>query len=560
MVISLRPDRLARYRDVARLLITYGHGDLVREAGLDRAFEGEPPPTGTGASREARDLAEDLEDLGPVYVKLGQLLSTRADVFPRPVLDALSRLQDRCESVPYEAIEETVEREIGARISKAFRAFDHEPVAAASLAQVHRAELRDGRPVAVKVQRPGIRDEIVDDLDALEEIAGSVLSRFEWGRRLEVEELVEQLRGSLIGELDFRREAGNLTRIGESLEEFDRILVPRPVEDYTTGRVLTMEFLEGRNVRELTPLRRIEIDGPALADTLFEAYLKQVLVDGHFHADPHPGNVFLTDDDRIALLDLGMTAHIGPDLQETLMKLLLAIAEGRGEDAADRAVEIGGVLPDVFDARAFRADVVDLVGRYAEATVEEMEMGRIVMEVSRIAGENGLRMAREMTMLGKTLLNLDEVGRALAPDFDPNAAIRRHAAALLERRMLDEVSPGNLVEGFLESVEFVKELPGRVNRIVQRLADNEFEVQVNAIDERTLVEGFQKIANRIASALLLAALIVGAALLMQIETESTIFGYPMVAMIGFLLAAGGGVWLLVSIATGSDSRPPGERP
>jgi ubiquinone biosynthesis protein len=547
MKLTENAARLGRYGEIARLFWKYGRGDLVERAGLAPELRDGDGPPDSGQPAQAEELADDLEALGPTFVKLGQILSTRADLLPPTYLAALSRLQDEVEPLPFETVERVVEEELGIRISKAFAMFATEPIAAASLGQVHEAALRDGRQVAVKIQRPGIHERIREDLEVLAGAASLLDRHTEWGHRYRLESLVEEFGTSLTRELDYRVEAANLETLAEQLKEYDRILVPLPIHDYTSRRVLTMELVHGRKVTDVPPVARIELEGEALAEQLFEAYLKQILVDGRFHADPHPGNVFLTEDGRIALIDLGMIGHIPDDMRGDLLRLVVAIGEGKGGDAAKVALDLGEVVEDVYDPLAFRRHVEDLVQRYHGARVEEIEVGTVVMEISRIAGNDGVRVPRELTMLGKTLLNLDAVGRSLSPEFDPNAAIRRHAAELLARRMRSEVSPGNLSAAFLETFELIQRLPSRINRIMDMVADNELEVRVEAIDERTLIEGFQKVANRIAMGLILAALIVGAALLMQVETSFTILGYPGLAILCFLGAALGGVALVASI-------------
>src|SRR2546428_5923002 len=329
-MVLLKRERLKRYKDVALLLVKYGRSDLVKQVGLEDSIELEEDDA-RAATPEAEGLASDLEKLGPTFIKLGQLLSTRADLLPKTYLEALSRLQDQIEPFPDEEVERIVAGELGIRISKAFADFDREPVAAASLAQVHRASLRDGRLVVVKVQRPNIREQIVEDLEALNEVAQFIDAHTELGKRYEFENMLLDLRKSLLRELDFKLEANNLITFAENLREFEQIVIPEPIEDFTTSRVLTMEYIPGKKITGLSPLRLMEIDGPGLADDLFRAYLKQMLVDGLFHADPHPGNVFLTDDERIALLDLGMVARLLPGFQDNLLRLLLAISTGRGE-------------------------------------------------------------------------------------------------------------------------------------------------------------------------------------------------------------------------------------
>lgn len=545
MAISLKPQHLNRYRQIAWLFVKYGRADLMKDAGLEETLDAEQRVTPKEAAK-AEELAGDLEKLGPTFVKLGQLLSTRVELLPRAYLEALARLQDKVEPFPFDEVEKIVTSELGVRMSKAFSDFEVAPMAAASLGQVHRARLRDGRQVAVKVQRPGIRDAMLEDLDALDEIAEFLDNHTAAGKRYEFCQILDQFRKSLLRELDYRLEASNLTTIGQHLKEFEHIVVPEPIADYVTSRVLTMQYVHGKKITDLNPLARMEFDGDALAEELFRAYLQQILIDGFFHADPHPGNVFLTDDYRIALIDLGMVGKIMPGLQEQLLQLLLAIAEGRGDDAADIAIKIGDRKED-FAEKEFKHAIAEIVAKQQGATVEQMQVGRLVLEVTHASGENGVRVPAELTMLGKTLLNLDQVGRTIAPDFDPNASIRRNAAQIMQQRLMKSLSPGNLFSGVLELKDLIQRLPSRLNKIIDAIANNEMKISVDAIDEKTLVLGFQKVANRITVGLIIAALIVGAAMMMRVETSFRIWGYPGLAILLFLAAAGAGVFLLINI-------------
>jgi predicted unusual protein kinase regulating ubiquinone biosynthesis (AarF/ABC1/UbiB family) len=543
--LSLKPQHLKRYKDVALLLIKYGRLDLVKAAGLDATLEDEGE-AGAGAEPAAVELADDLERMGPTFIKLGQLLSTRPDILPPAYLHALTRLQDRVEQFSFGETERIVAGELGIRLSRAFSEFEATPVAAASLGQVYRAAMRDGRRVAVKVQRPDIRERVAEDLDALEEIAEFLDEHTEAGRRYEFRKIVNEFRRSLLRELDYRQEAQNLTMLRRNLAEFDRIVVPAPIDDYTTSRVLTMEYISGTKITLLSPVARLELAGAELAEQLFRAYLKQILVDGFFHADPHPGNVLVTDDGKIGLIDLGMVARVIPRVQEQLLQLLLAISEGQSDDAVRFAIKLGEAR-EQFDEPEFARRVSDLVGRHRDAELRHIHVGTAMLEIGRAAGDTGLRLPTELALLGKTLLNLDQIGELLDPKFNPNASIRRNAAQIMRARLVKSASPGNLFSGILEMKDFVERLPARVNKILDVVANNQLAVKVDAIDEARLMAGFQKVANRITMGLLLAALIVGAALLMRIETEFRILGYPGLAIVFFLLATGGGVALMLSI-------------
>lgn len=546
MVVSLKPERLKRYKDVAMLLIKYGRSDLISVAGLEGSVLPDEIAAESHEAAPAEDLASDLEKLGPTFIKLGQLLSTRADLLPGPYLDALTRLQDHIEPFPYEDVERIVSGELAVRMSKAFADFDPTPLAAASLSQVHRAYMRDGRDVVVKVQRPNIRDLIVGDLEALNEIAHFLDQHTELGRRYEFENMLINLRKSLLRELDFTIEANNLHTIGQNLAEFENIVVPEPIDDFTTTRVLTMEYIAGKKITALNPMRLLEIDGGLLADELFRAYLNQFLIDGFFHADPHPGNVFLTDDNRIALLDVGMVGRMTRTFQDNLLRLLLAISEGRGEMAAQAAIKMGEEK-EGFDRVAFERRITDLVADNSDAILSRMNAGKVTLEITRISADCWFRLPAEFTMIAKALLNLDLVVYSLDPHFDPNIIIRERANEILQRNILKSVAPNNLLSSVVDLKEFVEKLPTRVNRILDAAGNNDLRFRVDTIDEKIVLEGLQKIANRITLGLVVAALIVGAAMLMRVETSFRIFGYPGLAMIFFLLAAAAGLVLVFSI-------------
>ncbi len=545
MTISFKREHLRRYKDIVRLYLKYGRGELVKRQEIEEVFRESLPemPDGRG---EPQALAAELERMGPTFIKLGQLLSTRPELFPVEYLKALSRLQDDVVPFPFLEVEKIVTEELGVRLSKVFREFSPDPLAAASLGQVHAAVLNDGTPVAVKVQRPEIRGRIASDLEVLVEVAELLDKHTKAGVSYQFAGMMEDFRRSLVAELDYRQEAQNLKILAEDMRRFRRIAVPGVYEAYTTSRVLTMDYIDGVKVTKLTPLSRMEADMDALADELFKAYLEQILVSGFFHADPHPGNVFFTADKKIALIDLGMVGRVAPRLQENLLKVLLGISEGRGEEVAEESMKIGMVTEN-FREEAFFRRVVDLVNQTRGARIQDLKMGKIVLEVTRISSDCGIRVPRELALLGKTLLNLDEVGRALAPEFDPNAAIRRHAADLMNRQLRRSLSPGNLLTTLLEAKEVVETFPRSLNRLMQNLSHNRMRVKVDAIDEEYLMAGFQKIANRITMGVILAGIVVGASMLTRVETGFTLFGYPGLAILFFLAAAAGGIALVVEI-------------
>ncbi len=553
--MDLPGHQLKRRLQIGRLLLKYGRADLVQVLDLDEAALRGEDDSGELATDPDR-FASDLEKMGPTFIKVGQLLSTRPDLLAQPYLDSLSRLQDSVDPFSFADVEAIVEDELKLRISKGFASFESTPLGAASLAQVHRAELRDGRQVVVKVQRPEIREQVIEDLSILEGMVGLVAKHSDLGRRFAVDAMFIEFRRSMVRELDFRREAKNLETIGRHLEEYPLLLVPQPVNDYSTSRVLTMDRIEGKNVSSLTPLARLELDGDALAESLIKGYLDLILIHGVFSADPHPGNLLVTPDGKLALIDMGMVAYLTPQTQDHALRLLVAVSEGNSDEAAATIAAMGERLDD-FDEASFKRDLADLILPNRDASMADLNLGRVVMEIVRIAARCGVRPAPDLTMLGKTLLNLDEATRLLAPDMQPNGVIERHAASLMQRHLLRSVSPGNLFNTALELNQFVQKLPGRMNTIFDRVTDSQFEVKVHAFDEARLISSLQKIANRITLGLVVAALIVGAALLTRVPTDFEILGYPGLAILLFLGAAAVGFALVVDIVL-RDSRGPGD--
>jgi ubiquinone biosynthesis protein len=562
MRLPLRPQYASRYVDLARLLIRYGRSDLVNDIGLDATgldatgldatgldATGESGAVDSSTLANAEQLTADLERMGPTYIKFGQLLSTRVDLLPKAYTDALARLQDEVEPFPFAEVEQTVSRELGVSLRHGFRSFDEVPLAAASLAQVHRAELPSGRQVVVKVQRPGVREIVRDDLAALSDLAEFADAHTEVGRRFGLAELLEEFRRSMVGELDYHREASNLQRVGELLAEQPHLIVPSPVADYSSSAVLTMDFIPGRKVTELGPLGRLEVDGQALVSELFRGYLKMILADGFFHADPHPGNLLLTPDHRLALIDLGMVATVTPQLQDRIVKLLLAISDGNGEEAAAILAAMGHPGPG-YDDQSFRDAAARLVSD-GVGTGSGVQAGRVMVELSRLSGASGLRPPSEMAMVGKALLNLDQVTSHLDPGFDPSQAVKDNVTEIMRSRM--HASPGSLLSAALEAKDFTARLPGRVNKVLDSLSEGSFSIKVDAVDEVQFLHVLQRLATRLTMGIVLAALVLGAAIMMQVPTKSRILGYPAIAMVFFLLAALGGAALLGSILV-SDRR------
>jgi ubiquinone biosynthesis protein len=534
--------RLSRTAQVIAMLARY------RKAGIMTGLDLGDAPVDDAGDEDTDALAErfatDLEAMGPAFVKLGQALSTRPDLVPASWIAALERIQDDATPAPVGDIESLLETELGVRASKVFAEIDPDPMAAASLAQVHRAVLRDGRVVALKIQRPDAAGAVRSDLDVLAGIASTADTVTDTGRRLRLADWIAEFRKTILHELDYRIEAENLERFGRHLAGYPLLRVPTPIWDYVTPRLLVMEWIDGINVTRISGLRRTELDTEPVTSQLLRAYLDQVFVHGDIHADPHPGNVLLCPDGRIALIDLGMVATIPPRQRERLLKLVFAAVDGRGEDVAREMVALGTRLED-FDEPAYVREISQVVSRYA-ASVHRSSEGRMVLDLVRRASECGMRSPPEISLLGKTLLNLERVVDALSPELDVKAEIEAHLQSLLRARVRKALSPSNLASEAMELHELVREAPRKLSDTLSLLASNRLQVRLAGLDDSRLMENLQKIANRIASAVVIAALLLSSTQLMQMSAGPRLFGYPALAVVMFVIAAVLGVILVVS--------------
>lgn len=536
----------SQYKDAVLFLIKYGNSDIIKESALQTEVPITDEQIADSTDFDKDAFVRDLQSLGPTYVKLGQLLSTRPDLIAEPYLSALSELQDNLEPFSFEEVQEIVQNELGVRISKAFESFDETPIGSASLGQVHLAKLRNGKTVVVKVQRPGIRNQVINELEALEKLSSFLEKNSAQARRYNLHKVFLQFKSTLLRELNYLKEAQNMYILHENLKEFEDIIVPTSIPDYSTDKVLTMEFIEGKNITKISPLRKLELDGKSLCESLFKAYLQQIVVDGFMHADPHPGNVHLTNDNRLALLDLGMVAHISEDLRKNYLKLILNISNNKVSEALNVLISMSSPMEDA-DEDKFRSRIAELIQATHQASIEEIDTGKMMFGLIHTAAECGYALPLELSTVGKALMNIDLVAHTLAPEFEPNKSIKQNAMSLMNKIMLRELAPQNFFSTILESKELIEKMPQRLNTIMGNLANNELEIKLDAIDEKSLMKGFQKVANRITIGLIVAALLVGSALMMDVQTDFTLFGYPGFAMISFMMAILGAIGIVIGI-------------
>ncbi len=534
---------MERRKQIMKFLFRYRNSGVFSGLGQDALREEATVEDGTPAQ-----FSRDLEALGPTFIKLGQMLSTRPDIVPPSYATALERMQEEVSPVPVEQIRQALEADLGVRLSKVFQTFDPEPLGTASLAQVHRAVLRDGTPVAVKVQKPGVAQRLLSDLAMLRSIAGAADRLTKVGRTLRFSDWLDEFTRTLMAELDYVAEAENLERFALHLEAYPELVVPRPVWDLTRRRVLTMELIEGVRVDQVPAVRRIEQPMLPMASALLRGYLDQIFIFGEIHADPHPGNLRVTADNRLAIFDLGMVANVPPGQRECLLRLLFAAVDGRGEAVAREMLALGTQLEE-FDGERFSRETGQLISRYSAHSGTTSE-GLVVLELVRTAMACGLRTPPELSLLGKALLNLDTVCRALSPELDAKAVVEGHLQHVMRARLRQSLSSPNMASELMDLQSLAREGPRKLSDILSLLSENRLQIRVSGLEESHLMESLQKIANRGAAGVVTAALILASALMMRVPTASTLFGYPTVAMILLFIGAILGASIVISALLG----------
>ncbi|MEZ6186148.1 MAG: AarF/UbiB family protein [Planctomycetota bacterium] len=542
LVASLlfRKDIRSRHRDLIAVVMRFARGDLARALLRgDGPSDPEWARLGEG-SEEPAQLAEELEKLGPVAVKIGQTLSAQSDLLPPRYVEALTKLQSDIQPFPSEQVREIVEEDLGRPLEALFRSFDEEPLAAASIGQVHRGITLDGRQVSVKVLRPNIRRQIELDFEAFQQLAALVERRLEG---VAIQDALETARRTMLNETDYEAEARNMQELGAIFDPFDGLRVVQAYPELCSPRVLTMEFMLGTKITEATPEQLERIDGERLAEELLRSYLQQILVAGLFHADPHPGNMLLLNDDRLGLIDCGMVGRVGPQLREQLLMMVLALAEGRGERVARLMLDVGQAPPNL-DHHGFVEAIARLVVENHNSDFAQLRLGQVMLATAKACQRHTVRLPDQIPQAGRALAYLESAVRILAPDLDPTRLIREEAAGLIREHLGQDVTLLNAFDRMLRARDLAERIPAQVARLLDMAAEHELQVKVDAIDERELLRGLQKIANRVAAGLVLAAMIVGAALVMRVESSYTLLGYPALAIVMFVLAGLGGAFLV----------------
>jgi ubiquinone biosynthesis protein len=498
---------LGRYRQIGMVFVKHGFGGVLDQLGILKYLQlpRRAPETAHARLSWGERLRLALEELGPAFIKLGQIASTRPELLPADVILELEKLRDEVPAIPGEAIRRVIEQELGAGVAALFAEFCEEPLAAASIAQVHRARLRDGAAVVVKVQRPGIERIIEHDLNILEDLAGFLDHRTKWGRIYDFGGMVAEFGRALRNELDFRVEAANADRLRENLRRESWVRVPAIHWNLTARRVLTMEFIAGVPLSPAA-LRAQGLDRTLLARRLAATWLNQILRDGFFHADPHSGNILALPGNAVALLDLGMVGRLSGDRQSQLLKVLIGLIFDNNRLIVQALIDLGVVNDQPVNLRRLERAVGRVREKYLTLTVRQIRIGEIFRELFGLASSFQLMVPEEFAVLGKTLMLLE----GLVASLDPDLSVLEIATPITKRLLLGKLAPANLKQLALkELIDYgllASRLPSFLMNLLVKMEERDFALSIRVADWERIIDRLTRLFNRIAFSIILLAL------------------------------------------------------
>lgn len=543
---------LNRYRQILAVLIKFGFGDLVARLNLERlpGFRATSQRSDGTVRLDKLGRAERvrlaLQELGPTYIKLGQLLSTRPDLIPYEFLKEFSKLQDKVPSFEFEATEEIIQKSLGRPLSAVFNSFERTPLASASIGQVYQAGLNSGEIVAVKVQRPGIRRTVEVDLEIMLHLATLVENHLAELALHRPVKIVEEFAHALERELDYTIEAANMSRAARYFFNDRTVHIPAVFHEFTTSRVLTMAFVHGIKINDLTALQQAGYDLPLITARGADLYLKQIFDYGFFHADPHPGNIYVLPRNVICLFDFGMVGSIDRRTRELFIDLVDRVVHRQEAQVVAVLLQLADYehLPDL---RRLEEDVADFIGRHLFKPLKEIETARLLHHLLELASRHRLRIPANLFLMLKALATVEGVALALNPDFD----LVTRAAPFIQKAKLARLAPDRLLREVMQFISqwqtFLGRFPRDAQDITQQIRQGELVIRVQPEGVERLLETHDQTSNRMAFAIIIAALIIGSALIVISETPPLFYGISLIGIIGFFAAAVLGIWLLVAI-------------
>ena len=536
---------LRRFKDIVMILMKYGFNDLIDRLeipGIDLVRKIHKVDHEMGTFERIRCA---LEDLGPSFVKFGQIMSLRPDLLPPALIHELSKLQDEVAPVEFLQIKDTVEKNIVGSLQETFTIFDAAPLAAASISQVHRGVLsRDGRIASIKVQRPGIRSKIKADLDILAAIANKLHDRVDDLKTYDLPNLVRVTRRNLLRELDFKREARNMKIAKSYAGEHSEIYIPEVYEEYCTERLLVMEYVQGTKLKNLDTTALT--DPESTAKQGLKAAIKQILEDGFFHADPHPGNLLITGDERICLMDWGMTGRLSQRDRHEIIDLLKSVVDKDSEAMVHALLRIGSAEAAI-DRRGLERELLDILDSYYAVPIKKMNIGQLLMAITELLRTYRLRLPPDLVIMIKALVTAEGTARLIYPDLDVVSEAKDYISTLA----LERFKPESLWRSFRFSLsQFLslqQEVPTRIVQILSKADRGGLTLGFRHENLAGFMKTLDNITNRLTFGIIIGAMIIGSSMIITTGIGPLLFGFPALGVIGYLISGLLGLWLVFNI-------------
>lgn len=537
-----------RYKEISETLVKYGFGffvDKLVDINLVPSYILTKKSDSLNLTTGER-LRLICEELGPTFIKLGQIASTRSDIFPDDIIEELRKLQDNVKETSLESIKNIFEEEFEISIDKAFHYFDKEPIAAASIGQVHKATLLTGQEVVVKIQRPFIRKTIETDISILLQMSKHFDDYFKDMLPFSMNNVIIELTTSLKFELDYSKEGRNTERFRENFKEDENIYIPKVIWEYTSKRVLTQEWVEGVKVSKLKELNNVELDTKVLAEIGAKSFLRQVFIHGFFHGDPHPGNIIIINQNKIAFIDFGICGYLDKDTVNLITSIFIAGAKKDVERIVDLLHQIDAIT-DNTNIRRLKEDLLFLISHYYDIPLKKINMSEIIKEFMRIIYENHIKLPAQFTVLIKALITVEGTGRLLNPSFSISTILKDFSRDIIKHRF-------NLKEMFSNLNDFTQDiiydltiLPKQLRNIIKILDKNQIKITLEEINIRNFEQELNRTSNRLSLSLIVSSLIIGASLALNLDSSSEVLGIPTISFIGYFIAAVLGIITLISI-------------
>jgi len=536
---------LGRFKEIILILMKYGFDDLIDRLEIPGAKLLKKIYTSEKEMGTAERVRHALEDMGPTFVKFGQIMSLRPDLLPQSFIEELSKLQDEVAPVEMTKIREVVEKNTGKPIQETFSNFDETPLAAASLSQVHRAVLKkDGRVAAVKVQRPDIRSKIKTDLDILAAVAGKLDERVEDLKAYDLPNLVRVIKRMLLRELDFKREARNMKIARSYADEKSGVYIPEVYEDHCTEQLLVMEYVLGTSLKDF---RTEALASPeALARKGLHFAVKQILRDGFFHADPHPGNILITEEENICLLDWGMAGRLSERDRHELIDLLKSVVDKDGEAMVQALLRVS--RSDVsMDQRSLERELLDILDFYYSMPIKEIDIGRLLLTITELLRTYDLRLPSDLVIMIKALVTAEGTARYLYPDLDIISEAREYITDLARQRYRPASMLHSLRLSLFHFLRLQQEVPRHIEMIMTKAEKGQLTIGFRHENLSELMKTLDNVSNRLTFGVIIAAMIIGSSMIITTGIGPLLFGFPALGIVGYTISGVLGLWLVYNI-------------